>query len=155
MKIYVLSKLAFDDVLKRLNINNDNIEEKNSFFISVNNTFDEDKPILENKSNVKVMFFDDVDRDISVPLIGGGSRLKANAFTIEQAEELYSFIKKQKGKLLGVVHCSAGISRSGAIGTFLCDYFNVDWFEFKKDNPHIHPNNHVLKLLKTVHLKNE
>lgn len=151
MKIYVLNKMTFDSLLKNLNINNDNIEEQKSFFISINDTFSKNKPILENKSNVKVMYFDDVDKDINVPLIGGGVKLKAKAFTNEQAEELYDFIKNQKGKSSCIVHCSAGISRSGAIGTFLCDYFNVNWFEFKKDNPHIHPNNHVLELLKKVH----
>jgi len=26
-----------------------------------------------------------------------------------------------------VVHCSAGISRSGAVGTFACDYFGLDY----------------------------
>ena len=49
-----------------------------------------------------------------------------------------------------VVHCAAGISRSGAIATFACDYCGLDYNEFLKDNPLLYPNDFVLETLYKV-----
>lgn len=149
MNVYVLSKLGYNDLIDKLNITNKNISDKDVFIISINDT-SSDEPRLRNNQNVKVLYFDDTDKDIIVPIIGTEKKVKAKAFTREQAEELLDFIENNKTKSNCVVHCSAGISRSGAVATFIVDYFNLDWFKFKNDNPHIHPNNHVLKLLKMV-----
>jgi len=42
----------------------------------------------------------------------------------------------------------AGISRSGAIGLFINDFFGGDKELFKKENPYIHPNWRVFTMLK-------
>ena len=47
-----------------------------------------------------------------------------------------------------VVHCSAGISRSGAIGTFACDYCSMDYNVFIQNNIYIMANPYVLSVLR-------
>lgn len=72
-------------------------------------------------------------------------------FTEEQAQLVVDFIKginEQEEDSILLAHCSAGISRSGAVGTFACDYCNLDYNEFMKQNPYIKSNAYVLSLLK-------
>jgi predicted protein tyrosine phosphatase len=45
------------------------------------------------------------------------------------------------------VHCRAGISRSGAVGTFTQRAAGLDYDAFKRQNRRIMPNAHVLSLL--------
>jgi len=47
-----------------------------------------------------------------------------------------------------------GVSRSGAIGSFLADYFGIDWFEFKWDSPLEQPDAPVGKILTSKLRKN-
>lgn len=49
-----------------------------------------------------------------------------------------------------IIHCDAGISRSGAVGFFAAKYLGYNLDKFAKDNPHIHPNQLVLEILDTV-----
>lgn len=49
-----------------------------------------------------------------------------------------------------VVHCAAGISRSGAVATFACDYCRLDYAEFLKNNPCLYPNQFVLRTLHRI-----
>lgn len=142
MEVFVLNKEAFNRLMLNSNIDNENVEGINDhFFISINDS-SINKTYFENKRNVKVLFFDDVEEDIV------HSKGTAKAFTEEQAEELFDFIQKNKDKKICYVHCSAGISRSGAVGTFVNDYYGGDYYQFKKRHPHIHPNGLVLALLK-------
>lgn len=91
--------------------------------------------------NVLNLVFDDVERDFDQ------DGQKAIAFTQEQAKIVVDFIEKNKNKSRCIVHCGAGVSRSGAIATFFNDYLHQDYFQFKLDNPHIQPNNQVIALL--------
>ncbi len=150
MKVFITSKTAFDRLMKSKGITNENVENhKKTFFISINDTSGTNEiPYFENKKNVKVLFFDDVETDLEIPILGTKEVKVAKAFTSVQAKELLEFIESNKDKESCIVHCAAGISRSGAVGTFINDYFGENWFEFKKTNPHIHPNGLVLRLLK-------
>ena len=150
MKVFVTSKTAFDDLMKRKGITNENVESHTkTFFISINDSCGTDEiPYFENKANVRVLFFDDVETDLEIPIIGTKEVQVAKAFTNVQAKELLDFIDSHKDKESCIVHCAAGISRSGAVGTFVNDYYGGDWFEFKKQNPYIHPNGLVLRMLK-------
>lgn len=49
-----------------------------------------------------------------------------------------------------IVHCHAGISRSGAVGTFACDYCGLNYNEFIKENYYVQPNSHILRTLRSV-----
>lgn len=48
------------------------------------------------------------------------------------------------------VNCDAGVCRSGAVGSFLAEYYGLDYQEFVKDNPNILPNLYVLTILRSV-----
>lgn len=52
-----------------------------------------------------------------------------------------------------IIHCTAGISRSGAVATFLHEWrkaenYGVSDEQFARNNPHILPNQLVLKVLR-------
>jgi predicted protein tyrosine phosphatase len=155
MIVKVLSKIAFDDMLEIKCINNSNVQEyKKTFFISIINTGErrkEDEPTLKDSENVKVLYFDDTTADLEVPIIGEQRSVKACAMTYMQAEELVSFIVNNKDKANCIVHCSAGISRSGAVGTFINDLFGIKHQEFIRNNPYVLPNPHVLSLLRKAY----
>jgi predicted protein tyrosine phosphatase len=66
---------------------------------------------------------------------------------------MFKFIEKNKDKKTCLIHCVAGISRSAAIGTFICDFINDNYFKFKEENPYILPNKHILKLMNYITCK--
>lgn len=81
-------------------------------------------------------------------------RLDNYLMTKEQANEIIQFIEETKDIPL-VIHCTAGVSRSGAVGAYasiIRDEEDVFWGEYEK---YIHPNNHVLSLLKRHLFKGE
>lgn len=49
-----------------------------------------------------------------------------------------------------IIHCAAGISRSGAIGLFICRYFDLDEEQFREENKYILPNFYILNVLNNV-----
>lgn len=151
MNVFITSKTAFDELMEQRGITNENVESyTKTFFISINDCFGTDEiPYFSNKKNVMVLFFDDVEKDI----IESNGSCVARAFTSEQAEQLLRFIKNNSDKESCIIHCAAGISRSGAVGTFVNDYFHGDFHKFQKQNPHILPNGLVLRLLKTAQNK--
>jgi len=68
------------------------------------------------------------------------------------------FCKKiYKEDITLIVHCSAGISRSGAVGTFVNQYLNLDTQKFCfKYSKLIYPNKYILDtLFKVSNLKNK
>jgi predicted protein tyrosine phosphatase len=69
-------------------------------------------------------------------------------FDRQKAETIYSFLQANKdytGTLY--VNCEAGISRSGAVGEFACNFFEFNYIDFKMLNPHIRPNAFILATL--------
>ena len=78
---------------------------------------------------------------------------QAVLFSEDHAKTIVSFldeIKKDDQDFDLVVHCSAGISRSGAVGTFACDYFGLNYEKFLWKNPYIMANPYVLRTLRRV-----
>lgn len=148
MKVLVKNKLEFDKAMKESGIDNSNVEQKDVLFVSINDTEGRvSEPYFENKENVLVLYFDDTTKDMEVPILGTNEIKKVIAFTKKQADKIIDFLDKNKDKKLAVIHCAAGVSRSGAVGQFINDYFGGDYFKFKQNNPHIHPNPHVSRLL--------
>lgn len=145
-KVIVLPKYAFDNGLSKQNINDSNVEnlKEKVCFISINDSFgtDEVPYFKELHPNVLTLFFDDVDRDIVTDY---GT---AKVISDEQAKDIYEYVKSNSHCQNFIVHCTAGISRSGAVGEFINDMFNLDYNTFKKDNPYTHPNGIVLSKLK-------
>ena len=143
MKVHVLSKNEFIDLMKKNNITDDNVEDKSSvMFITIDGTSQHsDRPphtyFKRDHPNVKVMVFDDIENELA----------GFKAFSAEMAKGLFKFIKANRDKRTCVVHCAAGISRSGAVGSFVQGYCGGDFEEFMRTNPHILPNGRVLRML--------
>lgn len=77
----------------------------------------------------------------------------ASLFTEEHAKTTLGFLNEMHSleeKFPLFIHCHAGISRSGAIGQFATNLFNLNVDKFKKMNPQIVPNQHIYKLLNDV-----
>ena len=96
-------------------------------------------PRFLNAKNLLILRFDDMDEG-------------PTAMTPEDARKIVDFIGV--GDLPIIVHCSAGISRSGAVGSVLNWYFNRfladnadECREFELRHPDLIPNAHVRKLL--------
>lgn len=66
-------------------------------------------------------------------------------FSMEQARQVIDFvddIHKEEESAVLVVHCDAGVSRSGAIAQFVSEYLSIQF-----DDPDIRPNKYVMRLL--------
>lgn len=66
-----------------------------------------------------------------------------------ELQKIVNFANKHTDKVLFVVHCSAGISRSGAVARYLFDKFmpDVDIAYYKSINKHTLPNLYIYKRL--------
>lgn len=117
--------------------------------ISINSvTFPAEPPAFSSRfihsENLLVLFFDDVEEK------------SANAMTKNDARRIANFVRVPDPRPL-LVHCTAGISRSGAVGEVLNWYYNrysarndKEFEQFARDNPDIVPNDHVRKTLLQV-----
>jgi len=146
-KVLVISKREFDKVMRDNKITAENIENRSKVaFISINDTFGttETPFFKEDKENLRILFFDDVTEDTK---LNWGT---AKAFNKEQGKIVLEFLNKIKDRDTLIVHCHAGISRSGAVGQFAADYFGLDYKEFRNLNPHIHPNSTVTRILREL-----
>ena len=114
--------------------------------ISINNIgFPAEPPPFSKEylsaENLLVLYFDDVEEG-------------ANAMTAEQAEKIADFVLRPGDNRPIIVHCTAGVNHSGAVGRALNWYFNrfladneADYREFGLRHPDLEPNAHVRKLL--------
>ena len=114
--------------------------------ISINSvSFPSEEPPFSEEfldaENLLILYFDDVDEGFP------------NAMTPEQARTIVDFVRIEDNRPI-IVHCTAGISRSGAVGEVLNWYFNCylednradDWGN-ERINCDIVPNAHVRRLL--------
>lgn len=154
-RVIVLPQVAFDELCKQNNWNDDNVENLNNCaFISICGTEDlsdyqnvqigdnTEHWFKSNHSNVLNLEFDDVLSDL---IIGG---FEVKALNSQQAVEIVNFIDKNKGKDF-FIHCLAGLSRSGAVGTFIAENYD----EYKgalKYATYLRPNSHVLAELNRI-----
>lgn len=69
-----------------------------------------------------------------------------------ELQKIVDFINKHTDKSTYIIHCSAGISRSGAVATFLYDKFlvEIDKEVFRRENKFIRPNLYILNRLKVL-----
>ena len=160
MKIRVLSKNHFDDVLPRMRITNESVSEHlNEAFISILNSdmpnssyFDKDYP------NVLRLVFDDItDREQEWQIMKGSKNTnELILFNRKHANKIIEFVEQNKHVDTMFVHCTAGVSRSGAVGTFINDIAGEQtFFKFTNSNSQIKPNFYILALLRRVYNKIE
>jgi len=153
MKVFILGKMEFDALMRQNNLNDENVEGRDTvFLISIVDTQNREGNFFkENHKNVLNLRFDDVEHDMEA---SPTQKENTKAFSNEQAKELFEFIKENRDKEQCVVHCMAGISRSGAVGTFINGYAQGDWEDFKRTNPWISPNGRVERMLNEAKYNN-
>ena len=129
MKVIVISRAMMNNWLEQKMdlLNNDNVA-----IISVNTythwngQFKEETPFdkfenFTNNTNLLKLWFDDV----SEPTTWNG--MEDKLFNADDARKVVEFIKEKQDNVdTFIVHCTAGISRSGAIGMFIKDYFGCE-----------------------------
>lgn len=127
LKIEVLSHYLFDDKMRTMNLDDNNVENTNIAFISIIGTEEclkyylnegNTKHYFKDHPNVLNLEFDDIGTDV----IYNGHHFKT--MRMEQAEKTVDFIEKmiEKGIEQFYIHCRAGYSRSRAIGEFIYRY---------------------------------
>lgn len=153
--IKVLSRFLFWSMLKKEGITDSNVESQdNTYFISINSTEGNDNEpyFKDNHPNVLTLYFDDCNEYKKYPIIGSPDKFYEQIpMSEEQALEVINFVEKMNENSNVYVHCTAGISRSGAVGAFISDYFGRTWKKFKFDNPSVIPNSHISSLLKKMY----
>ena len=104
---------------------------------------------LPNRCNILKLNFDDVTEN--------NNEDGVIFFNENHAKEIYNFISKisAEAKKDFYVHCDAGVSRSGAVGMILNEWFNkfltvnrMDYEDFLMNNNHILSNPLVVRILK-------
>lgn len=145
MKIFVVSRNYIE---KQIDKNPNWIQGKWIISIFSKGGF---SPIPNDRFNILKLEFDDVaERDIS------SCSKDCIFFNEKHAQQIHEFIKGIPfSKRPFYIHCDAGISRSGAVGYMLNEWFNkylssneIDNDNFLKHNAHIMPNPLVVRLLK-------
>ena len=134
MKVEVLSQFLFDERMRELMLDDNNIEDSNMAFISIIGTpeclkyyldEEETKHYFKDRQNVLNLDFDDISKDV----LYNGHLFKT--MTMEQAEKSVDFIEKMINNDVDeiIIHCRAGMSRSRAFGEWIyryCKEHNVD-----------------------------
>lgn len=149
-KIFVLAKPQFNEIMANNGIDDSNVEQKgkNIALISINDTMGAWSVSWFNgdHENVLCLWFDDVETDLQVSPTNQNT---CRAFTEDQAKQIIKFVDANSDRDF-LVHCSAGISRSGAVGAFILDYLQGDKDHFKQYNSHISPNGHISRTLNKI-----
>lgn len=154
---YALSYHQFCATMDVAAINDTNVGTKKSALIEIMGEqdllsapfhFKEDHP------NVLRLVFDDIDEPLHVPLLGefvdGREYIPVVPMTEEQGRQIVDFVKANKDAYNFIVHCAAGISRSGAIVKFINEYFDGEEWYFRHLNPHTRPNARILNILRRL-----
>ena len=153
MKIRVLPRAFFE----KIKGTPDEIELlDNSKIISINSSWGwaSEPPFsqaVREHAHLLVLNFDDIANEPETPEDLG----RAVMFSPEMAERIMRFV--DDGRMPLLVHCAAGISRSGAVGEVLNWYFNryltdnkTDYDDFIQNNRQILPNPLVRKIMMKV-----
>ena len=153
MKIRILPRAFFEKV-KGTPTEADLLEK--SKIISINSSwgFDDTPPFSERfltHTHLLTLTFDDLCNEPETPEDLGNAIL----FNRDMAHAIMRFV--DDGKLPLLVHCTAGISRSGAVGEVLNWYFNryletntADDEDFEQNNRQIMPNTIIRKIMLKV-----
>ncbi len=153
MKIRVVAEIWFrehgwgDDPLPVYQLPESPFWKENNF-ITIRNSFSEDPfcAIPVEGENILRLQFDDATTDPDGTLV---------LFDESMAERIADFVKTLSPEKLLFINCGAGISRSGAVGEVLDEYFNrwveenlLDHEYFLRLNPQVQGNSLVRRLLR-------
>lgn len=105
----------------------------------------DDERIFDDTDKAITLWFDDIHPKTTMTV---SSCMDYNAMNVNHAMIIIDFIKNLSDDIsMIVVHCTAGICRSGAVADFIRVVCDVDDVEFLAMNPHIIPNTWCLDLL--------
>lgn len=127
MKLKVLPHYLFDEEMKKMKLDDSNVENCNMAFISIIGTPDcltyylnegDTKHYFGEHPNVLNLEFDDISGDV----LYNGHHFKT--ITMKQAEKTVDFIEKMIRSGIDVIecHCRAAFSRSRAVAEFIYRY---------------------------------
>lgn len=156
-----MSAADFKHTMKNNDLYDCNIEQRTDVaVISISNSFEDSEPddifangpssrwFRQQHKNVLNLTFDDV----SAPEMTSESLNAGNGpvlFDEDMAREIVDFVDGNKDAAVWIVHCSAGVSRSGAVSRWLKDRLSCKYsIEANNvDGRHAVPNAYVLKVL--------
>lgn len=162
VEIHTLSAADFKHTMKSNDLYDCNIEQRTDVaVISIANSSEDSEPddifsngpssrwFRQRHRNVLNLIFDDVSASGTEPLAGSSDGDGYVLFDESMAREIVAFVEANKDASVWIVHCSAGVSRSGAVSRWL-----KDRLEFKYgieannvDGRHAVPNAYVLEVL--------
>lgn len=160
-----MSVADFKHTMKNNDLYDCNIEQRTDVaVISIGNSFEDSEPddifsndpssrwFRQRHRNVLNLTFDDISAFGVEPLAGSSAGDGYVLFDESMAREIVAFVETNKDASVWIVHCSAGVSRSGAVSRWL-----KDRLEFKYgieannvDGRHAVPNAYVLEVLDRV-----
>ena len=153
MKIRVLPRAFFEKV-KGTPTELELLEKAKIISINSSWGFDDAPPFSDSflkHPHLLTLTFDDLCNEPETPEELGNAIL----FNEDMAHAIMRFVDDRQLPLL--VHCTAGISRSGAVGEVLNWYFNrylernaVDYEDFTQNNRQIQPNPLVRRIMLKV-----
>jgi predicted protein tyrosine phosphatase len=97
--------------------------------------------------------FDDITMELYEKVKKVRPDVIANLFSKKDAKLIIDFIKKHKDSkkdLTLITHCQAGVSRSGAVGWFACNFLGIDKTTFLQTNRTLFPNKYILQILESL-----
>ena len=143
-QIIAFSKQEFDD-----NFSNEKFKHYNhAAFISILDVDNYEKIYdvsIDNFLQVKMW---DIEIDVK-DIKTGETYEKPSDFELKK---IVDFVNKHKDKSVFIIHCSAGISRSGAVATYIKNKFNNEVVDktFYQKNKFILPNLFILNRLTEI-----
>lgn len=158
-RIHALSQWQFNATMKSKNITDGNVHEYTSTaFIQIMGEHDSHHPdcalhFKKNHPNVLTLFFDDVDEPLNIEDLKTGNYIPITPMNEAQGGQIISFARSNEDKRTFLVHCAAGVSRSGAVAKFLCEFFGMESKDFYEMNPHTHPNQRIINILRNLSQK--
>lgn len=156
-KCHALSHHEFVASMEEAKVDDTNVESKKSALIEIMGQYDLGYMpwhFKEDHSNVLRITFDDVDKIINIGLshrlAGGKEDRFAYPMTEEQGKTILDFIRANEDKDNFIIHCAAGISRSGAVAKFANELFGGEERDYWAVNPYTHPNARILGILRNL-----
>jgi predicted protein tyrosine phosphatase len=144
-KAIAISKRIFES-----NFDNDKIEKQKGYtlFISILDMDNEEKKYKDLPNFLQVKMWD-IEEDLH-----DKNGLKYLKPSDTELQKIVDFVNNNQNYKRCIVHCSAGISRSGAVVTWLKAKFKIDNQSFLDTNKFIQPNLYILNRLKQLDYEN-
>lgn len=157
MKAYALSWWQFTHLCKEAKIDDTNVGTVKQAFIELMGEQDIlSAPWVFNQdhSNVLRLMFDDVDEPLHVPLVGdipdNREYIPVVPMSEAQGQQILDFVRANEDKKVFIVHCAAGVSRSGAVAKFIMEYFGETHLEYWMINKNTQPNIRIVNILRKL-----